>query len=85
MTDFIYNILAPVYGRVYSYRYCGILAEQISERMQSREYTTRGDVMHYLWINTSGGDTAEMVSRRIMSAFPELLADVDEKTMFLGR
>jgi hypothetical protein len=81
MRDVIYNLLVKVYGRIYGYTYCDTMTERIADKINNGG-VTQGDIMHYLWINTSGGMTAEYVSGKIREAFPTMIEDTLDQSIY---
>lgn len=77
MRDIIYNILVKYYGRMYGYSLCDDMTNFIAQNINDGKFLTRGDVMHYIWVNTSGGGVAEMSSTEIQAALPHLIQDID--------
>lgn len=84
MRDVIYNILVKYYGRAYGYQMCESMANFIATRINDGEYITRGDIMNYIWMNTTGGTTADAASTEIQAALPHLLQDTHYRS-YKGR
>lgn len=77
MRDIIYNILVKYYGRMYGYELCDSMTNFIAMKINDGEFITRGDVMNYIWMNTSGGGVAEASSTEIQKALSHLIQDTD--------
>lgn len=75
MRDIIYNILVKYYGRMYGYELCDSMTNVIAQRINDGEFITRGDIMNYIWMNTTGGGVADEASTMIQEALPHLLKD----------
>lgn len=75
MRDIIYNILVKYYARYYSYGLCEAMTDYMADKINEGVYKTHRDIMKYIWMNTSGGDTADMVASEIQAALPHLIKD----------
>lgn len=76
----VLGVLNKYYGRMYGSDLCEAMADQIMTRIYDGTFMTRGDIMHYVWCNTSGSGVAEMSSTDIQAALPHLLQDTDRRS-----
>lgn len=67
----VFDILVESYGRMYGNDLCEAMAEHIVSRIDNGTFLTHGDIMNYVWMNTTGGGVADATATKIQSALPQ--------------